>query len=444
LAFAPVAQAEPLSRADAIELAVRQNPQVAAARAQEAGARAIAKRADAARLPAITLDLGIGPSLKAELVPGTAVMSTESQFNDLSFDDLSVVFGGNLRIVQPLYTFGKIDRRRRAARHGVRAREAQTEMTRADVALEVATLYESYLFASDAALFLEEIEHSLDRSIQATQERLDAGKPDVSEQDLIRLQTSRSSGRMGLNRARAGMEQARAGLKAYLGLDDDAELELSESSLEAIDHGTGPATSLIDLAKSKRPELRALAEGADAYDDLAEADRAGHKPDFFVLGYVSGAYTPGRDLIETRFLVDPVNHFAPGLLVGLRWRIPGIGDGSSADEHEAAAERLRKLREWAVGALPAEVRKAYEDAERARKDIEESAGAVNRAKQWMVRASADYAVGLADSRDLDDAVRAYVGMRLAYMDGKHRHNIAMAELAKATGTLVSGESDIYP
>ena len=41
-------------------------------------------------------------------MPGTAVQSVESQYKNVSLSDLSVVMLGDLTVIQPLYTFGKI------------------------------------------------------------------------------------------------------------------------------------------------------------------------------------------------------------------------------------------------------------------------------------------------------------------------------------------------
>ncbi|HXK19595.1 MAG TPA: TolC family protein, partial [Polyangiaceae bacterium] len=166
-------RAEKLSRRAAIAQALAQNPQIAAARARRAQSDAEQIQADSARFPQLSVELGVGPSLRATLVPGTAVESTRGRY-ELAAKDLSVVMGGRLSVIQPLYTFGKIDGFRAAAAHGVRAREAQTQMTQADIALEVARLYEASLFARDSQRFFEELENYVVRTILATQERLQA------------------------------------------------------------------------------------------------------------------------------------------------------------------------------------------------------------------------------------------------------------------------------
>lgn len=440
LVAAPAA-AETFTRAGALERAMAQNPQVAAARAQVAAAEAQKDQADAARWPIINLEAGVAPALQAELVPGTAVQSVED--DDFELSDLTVVFGANASVIQPLYTFGKIGHRRDAAAAGIRAREAQAEMTRAEVALEVARLYEGYLFAREALLFFEQVEHSLERSIESTRERLDVETPTVTEQDLLRLQSALSLALLGKHRARAGLRQAEAGLRAYLDVPEGESLELAPTELAPLASAPVDVDLLIAEALDLRPELDALDFGAEAFEDLAEAERAGYYPDVVAIASLWAAYTPGRDELDTRFVTDEFNRFTPAIILGLRWQFQGPSPGARADERRAEAAQLARKRDWARQALPAEVTLHYEDVQRARADIDSAAEGFEQAKEWVVRASADYAIGLGDSDEVTDATSAWASLRTAQLEAIYRHNVALAELARATGTLRTG-STLYP
>lgn len=437
-----IASGVELTRGGAIALALRQNPQIAAARAVEAQARARQGQARAARFPQVSLTAAVGPSLKAELVPGSVVESTENNFRDLSFDDLSVVIGGQLEILQPLYTFGKISERQRAASLELRARQAQTDMKRADVAYEVAELYEGMLFARDALRFFEESDHWMRRSIEHAEGELEAGTG-VTEEDVLRLRTGLALLQLFVNQAKAGVSQAERGLVAYLGLSEQTNIEPAEEVLELLSAPNLHLEALASLARNERPELRALRAGNEAYRALAAAEGAGNLPDFFALGFVNGAYTPGRDWVNTRYVIDPMNHFVPGLLVGARWQFTGDMASQRAAENEAVASEMARTYQWAFQAIPAEVNRALKDVERARSDATEADAAVDLAKKWMVRAAADFSIGLGNSRNVSDAVTAYVQLRVAALEARYRHNVALASLAKSTGTL-DEQSRFYP
>lgn len=443
LLWAGEAGAETLTRQEAIARALRQNPQIAAARARVKQAEAMKGQADAARWPRISVAAGTGPSLQADLVDGTAVGSRESAY-DVEIDDLTITVGAQAGVLQPLYTFGKISHRRDAAEHAIDARQAQTDMTRAEVALEVARLYEGYLFARDATRFFEEVQRMLEPSIQETEQRLEAGKPDVSEKDLLQLQSAMSIAKTQLHRAQAAMQQAEGGIRAYLGMSENETFEPAEPSLEVIPAQPPTYERLVGTAKAQRPELLALREGAAAFNQLAEAEEAGYFPDFFALATATAAYTPGRDLVTSRYVYDPLYHFVPNLIVGVRWTLQGDMPGEKAAEQRAAAMDLQNQRRWAFQGIPAEVRKAYEDVQRASKDIDVASEGVQRAKKWIVRATADYTIGLTESEQVADALEAYALLRVQAIESRYRYNVAMAELAKATGTLAAGGDRLYP
>jgi outer membrane protein TolC len=436
--------AEPLTRHEALRLALQQNPQVAAARAKEAGARARGDQVDAARFPEVTLTVGLGPGLTAHLVPGTAVQSTENAYGDVGLDDVSLVVGSQLNVVQPIYTFGKIGRREDATGHDLSARRAQTRMTRAQLALEVADIYEGLLFAHAAVLFFEDVSYMLDGAVTSLEERLAGNEPDLNERELLQMQTARHFVVLQLNRAQASVREAEAGLRAYLGQPAETKIELPEEGLEPVASRPSALPELQNLARAARPELAALREGEAALHALADAEAAGALPDIFAMAFASAAYTPGRDLVDTRYVVDPQQHFVPGVLVGARWRWQAGGASARADERRAEADELSHTRAWAEQGIPAEVLRAYEEAERAHGDIATTDAGAKLAKRWVIMAMADNTIGAADSRAVVDSVEAYVTLRVGWMEAKYRYNVWMAKLAAATGSLDRLDGPLYP
>jgi outer membrane protein len=433
----------PLSRGSAIATALAQNPRIAATAAGELAARAHRAQAGTARMPSIMAALATGPSLRAKLVPGSGVVSTENIYGDVSPDDLSIVVGGRLEVTQPLYTFGKIAERERAAEHELEARRAETNLTRADIAFRVAQIYEGLLFARDVEAFFDETAHWLSRTLEAARREVDAGGPST-EQDVARLEAARAAALVGQNQGRAGARQAEAGLVAYLVLSPGTLPPIAEAGLDALPVELPEPKSLVLLALQHRPELAALREGRAAYDALARAEAAGDLPDFFALAFASAAYTPGRDVADSRYVQDPLNGFYPGLLVGARWQLtPGMA-GARADERRAAAAQLSELERFARSGIPAEVKAALEDLQRAKADLEAARPGVAAAKAWLVRAEADAAVGLGTPGEVTDAARAYAELRVVSLDAAFRHNVALAALARATGTLGDPTCKFYP
>jgi outer membrane protein TolC len=411
--------------ADGAVLAGAENPRIRAAQALELTARAHRGQARAARSPSVTAVIGTGPSLRAKLVPGSGVVSTENIYGDVGLDDLSVVVGGQLDVIQPLYTFGKIAERERAAEHELVARQAETALTRADIMLRVAEIYEAYLYARDGERFFDEMEHFLSRSIEDAKAELASGTG-ATEQDILRLEAGRSALRVGAHQASAARRQAEAGLLAYLALPTGTLPPLVEVNLEPIAIDLPEPKALVALALEHRPELVATREAAAAHLALSRAEAAGNYPDVFALLLASAAYTPGRDVVDSRYVQDPLNGFYPGVFVGARWQLTlGMPDERAA-EQRAVAQQYSELERFARSGVPAEVRVAFEEVQRAQADVEEAP-----------------TVGLGHTRELTDAARAYVELRVTSFDAVYRHNVGLARLARATGTLGAAGS-FYP
>jgi outer membrane protein TolC len=442
LAPGPAARGKTLDRRAAVAAALAQNPQIAAARAEEAAVEAQREQVGAARWPSITVDAGVGPSVVAHLVPGTD-MSVEQQYHGvLRWDQLSAVFIANASAIQPLYTFGKIQLRGEAAVAGLNARKAETRMKRADVAFAVAQIYEGLLFARDAERFFEEMDRWLEAELDSTVDKVKKHIGNANDRDVLRVQAALGLAAMGLNQARAGQAQARAGLVAYLGLPAGEKIDVAEDELLPVGHLPADVADVARLARDNRPEIYAVREGRHALLALAAAEHAGYLPDIFLLGFIQAAYTPNRDWNENRYIIDPLNHFIPGLILGARWQLQGPMAGWRGAEQRAHAEGLAHLGDWAELGIPAEVRKAWEDVKRCDLDIEKGDAAVKKSKQWMVMASADYDVGLSDIREVSDAVESYVTLRTAVLRARYDRNVAMADLCRATGTL-DGDAQVF-
>lgn len=432
-----------VDRAEVIRRAIKQNPQAAAARAELVRARARQGMVRAARFPEIEFTVGIAASLKADLVDGTAVESTRSAY-DFRFQDLTATFGGVITLTQPLYTFGKIDLRGEAADRALDATKAQIRMTEVDIAFEAVKLYEAHLYAQTLLLFVKDLEDIGARSLEETEFLLEEGSPDVSIQDKLRLQSAMGLARIAKAQAKAGISQSIEGLRAYLGLPAGTKVQLTDSFLIPISAEPTSFETMVGWAKNNRPEFAALKNGITAYEKLADAEEADYYPDIFLYGYISGAYTPGREFITTRYVLDPLGHFLPVGLIGARWTVQWDMAGQQAEVTRTDAYRLINLLKWAELGIPAELNKPYQDVVSARENIKDANETIKTAKQWLVRASADYGAGLGSSRDLTDAVQAYVLLKNAEIEAVYKLNVALAELAKVTGTLDSGTSSLYP
>lgn len=448
LAFGPTESAKPVikvGRHDVIRMTA-ENPQVESTYAEVLRARAQQGRVDAAKYPSIVANMLIFTSLAAENSnrDENGVGSRTGAYRDFNIDQVRPGFRGDITGILPLYTFGKIGFREKAALAAERAGLAQTELTKASVIFDAIDIYESYLLARAIYVFLQDVKGIGQRSIESTQARLEVADPDTRRGDLLRLQTSLKLAQTIENQVVAGMKQAKEGLRSYLSIPEGAEIEIADAVLEPISSDPSELEDMIGLARENRPEFQALRSGINAYTSLARAERADYYPDFFLGGYVSGAYTPDRDWLESRYVLDPFGHFFGGGGVGLRWTLDWTGASYRAEEVMADVYKLEGLMRWAEQGIPAEVNLVFQEVQRARADIKAFEEGLPAAREWLLRSTTDFSTGLGPSYEVTDAVTSFVLLNSGRIEAVYRLNRSLAELAKVTGTLVDGQSPLYP
>ena len=435
-----------LDRGEALRRVLKLNPQITAQQAEELRAKARIGQVNAVKWPQLSVIAGVATGLSANNSDQSenGVRSERGAIDGFHIDQIRPTLLGQLTVTQPLYTFGKIGKRETAAKASLAAAKAQTQLKAAEVAIEFANIYESHLYAKDIKLFVQDILGVVEGSIEETQIRLEAEAFDVTRQDLLRLQAGLGAAKLIQNQADAGISQTLEGLRAYLQLPPDVELKIKEAHLDPISKEPTQLEALIELALNKRPEFKALDRAIAVYTALSEAEFADYFPNLFVAGYASGAYTPDRDLVQSRYIIDPLGHIVVGGMLGAQWTLSWDMASHRAEEARADVHRYANLKLWAETGVPAEVNRYFQEVERARKDLAQLKESLPVTREWVVRSSADFSSGFADSRAVVEAVQAFVLMQNSQIDAVYRLNTNLALLAQAVGTITEGHSTIYP
>jgi outer membrane protein TolC len=107
-----------------------------------------------------------------------------------------------------------------------------------------------------------------------------------------------------------------------------------------------------------------------------------------------------------------------------------------ARARRSAAEALEV--EWrrseAMGGILLEVRKAHAEVTEAAARVETMAKGEKAGKAWISAVAQNFAVGLAEARDLSDALVAFFGMRTRYLQAVFDLDVALSALTRATGS----------
>ncbi len=405
-------------------------PELGESRADIELAEAKLAEARAHRYPQIDFLGLVGPVSKARY--GTDFLDTSDR-ND-RIHGLTVFTRGEATLVQPLYTFGKISERMKAAGHGIAVDRARKEQRSNEIALKVKEYYFGVLLARELKELVSEVGESLDKARTKAKDLLDKGSANVELLDIYKLDAFSGEVRRYAEEARKGESLALAALRTQIGLGRDADFDIATKRLTADEVASGGQLPVyLDAAKMKRPEYRQLQEGLQARNALVNAAKADYYPDLFLGAYLSGAYAPDRDRVTNPWISDQFNHLWAGVALGMKWKLDfGITSAKVAQE-QARYRRLVSTNEYAQANIPLQINKAYLELQEAERSIAATRDAYGNAKKWAVSAIANFDMGVGPAKEIFESLQSYARMRAAYFQSIYNYHLSQANLAYAVG-----------
>ncbi|HVV52484.1 MAG TPA: TolC family protein [Polyangia bacterium] len=342
----------------------------------------------------------------------------------------------DLKLVQPIFDFGKIHAGVVAAEAGVAATEGKAQGTRAEVELNVRRAYWGLKLAREVRDMLEEGEGYLDSAQKKIEKDLAEGSGNATVTDRLRLRTVRTEVAVRLSEAQRQEEVARSGLRALLGPGAPADLDVDDADFEPLEVAARPIGYYEEQARLSRPEVHALDFAVKAKRALADLEHRKLYPDLVLIGTASLAYAPTIDSPQNAFANNPFNGIGAGLAAAVRLPLDFGPKLARGDRTRAEAAEIEAHRQEALGGIDFEVRKAYLELSEAQSRLTEVTKGEKAGKAWVAAVTQNFAVGLADARDLSDALQQSFKMRTFALQAIYDLNVSAAALSRATGTSV--------
>jgi outer membrane protein TolC len=342
----------------------------------------------------------------------------------------------DLKLVQPIWDFGKIAAGVSAAEAGVTVTNGRQDGARADVELNVRKAYWGLKLARELRSMLEEGEGYLDGAQKKIDKQLADGSGNATVSDRLRLRTVRTEIEVRHLEAKRLEEVARSGLRALLNLDSAEDLDVDDDDFEALAVPTHPLAYYEEQARLSRPEVRTLDYAVKAKRALANLEHRKLYPDLVLIGQLSFAYAPTIDSPQNAFANNPFNGYGGGIAAAVRLPLDFGPKLARGDRTRAEAEEIEARRQEALGGVGFEVSKAFLELSEAETRLDEVRKGEKAGKAWVAAVSQNFALGLADSRDFSDALLQSFKMRTFALQAVYDLNVSTATLSRATGTAV--------
>jgi multidrug efflux system outer membrane protein len=438
LAWPVPAAARVYSLSELIELAKHSNPGLAASAQQTVGIEAQLSEARRSWLPSGELTSLLAPSPELRCFPDvqncTRTVSGNSQIRDATLNFKGIFTRTEVRLVQPIWDFGKISAARHAAEAGIAASRNREAGVAAEMELNIRKAYWGVKLAREMMDTIKEGTDYLDTAQDRIKKELASGKGSATPTDRLRLASVRSEVDVRTLEAQKLAALARSGLRALVGPEAPLDIEVDDGPLEALEVAIRPLPTYEEQARLSRPEVLALNHLVVSKRALADFERRKQYPDLVLVGTAVLAYAGAVDDPVNAFYNDPFNTKAAGLAAALRVPLDLAVRNARSHRVDAEAEEAFHRRREALGGILFEVERAYAElveAQGKRKVIE--AGAKN-GKAWITTVAQNFAAGLAETKDFADALVSSFTFRVRALQAVYDLNVAVATLSRAVGS----------
>jgi outer membrane protein TolC len=405
----------------------RQNPLVRAATEQRRAAEARLAEARGARFPRAEIVSFLAPSPDIQCLNADC---TRTDPRDPRFAADGLFAGVRVGLIQPLFTFGKIDAAIDAAGSAAHANDALAAGVVADLALETTRSYYGVGLARELVAMLEDGQEQLSKGKQTLVERLDRGDPDVTIQDRLRLDTFQAEVALRLSEAREGEAMALLALRTLVG---DVEADTDAAPLEPVAFSLGDPKGYVARAQSGRHELRAAREGVAALEGASRLEQAKWLPDFLLVGGFNVARAQGVDQTPSAFANDPFNTTTGEVALVMKWSVDPGGQLARVERADSELGRARALLEAANRAGGAAALQAHTHAVEARARLDSAREGEKNARGWVASVIQADAIGTTSAKDLADAYLAYFTLHGRLLQSTYDWNVAVMTLQRAIG-----------
>jgi outer membrane protein TolC len=415
-------RSEPLTRAEAVALALRSNPTVQRSREDLRGLEGRKREAVADALPEIKL---VGSALRyrdPSLLNSPGFESFPAEFRDLLRVEPASLYNASLTLHQTVFSF-RLGAAVRAARQGLAMGREQARGAELAVALKALRAYNDYLLSLESVRVAEKTQRQKEEHLQMARYRREAGV--ATDLDVLRSQVDLENQRAQVVRARGQADLSRGALNAVMLRPIDAPIEPTDTLAFAPFDMT--LEEILREALLNRPDMNAVRLMHGAYREFIGVARADGLPrlDF--------------DAAWGYSVREPKNFWKADFT---RWNatlsltVP-VFDGRRASgrviQAQAEAGKIEQDRIALENQIRLEAKESYERLETARTILEAAQLNVEQAGKALEMTEANYKHGAATTLDVLDAQAALTLAESIRLEALHEHANTRASLRYVMG-----------
>lgn len=380
---------------------------------------------------------GLVPGVKSD-VPG---LDPDEYYLDPDlendWEDIAVFTRAEVNAVQPIFAWGGLRNLVNAAKKGAESAREEFESQKANFEIRLFELYESYVLSIELMRLLEEAQNTIDDIEQQIEEQRESGELDLDESEIFKFEIFKSEFAIRAAEVEQNLKYVQNIWNYVMQADGNTVYMPETRFLDPVSNEIQELAYYRSHALEQRAEVKAIEAGIAAAEYGLQATKAQNYPSLF-LG-LSGSYanTPNRPRQSNPFIINNSNYATGAFGIGIRQNLDFFAMKADVERSNIQHKQAKYLREAAVDGIVLEINERYKDASLSRVKVDRTDEALVTGKKWLRQEQLDYDFGIGDTKDLIDAMKKELELRLELKRQIFDYNKNMAELFRASGIEIS-------
>lgn len=376
--------AAPLTLKEVVKLSVNNSEELKEARLKVDKANLDLLRAESISNPTVDLTMFAAPMYET---------TGNTQSSKDNYSKWGVFTGGEITIIQPLFSWGIKQNYVDAAKRGKSAAEFESTSNRNRILKRVISYYYNHLLSQK----MLDLASSTYRKLDKVEEVL---KKKRNKRDLLKVQLRRNLINEKLAEAKLANDLTKKAISFYTKL----ESLVIEQTIKPIPTLSSELSFYLSKAKESNFDLKRLEAGLEAREKLISAEKKKKYPNFFVGAKGDYKYSNVKDDQNSVFANDPYNSTSGGVFLGMRMDLNfqeiSYREKKAIHEHKA----LLIKQSYAKRGTELKVQKAFSEFLNLQNLVKSTKKSMKLAKRLLVKESIRHDIQKKYGKDVIDAL----------------------------------------
>lgn len=359
----------------------------------------------------------------------------QSQDKQTDLDGWGPFIKINLKMLQPLLTFGRTKSALTAARSAVILQNIKSNSEIQELTLETIKAYWAVSASRQAETIASEVQENYDKLENEVQQRLDSENSEVDDTDLLEVKSNRYQIQEIVIKSQNESRLAEKALNFALGRDLMQPISVTGAPIPTINLDETQLDQAVQHTLNQHHDAESLKTAIEALDAKAKITLSKKRPLVYIAGGLEYAWAPHREDQTNPFAVDNFNYRNLGAFFGFRWDLNSLRKNHEAQryllEKQAMEQNLVLLR----SKIRLEILKAFSDVRQNTLLLEQAQNSLKSAKSWLRLSMDNWEMGLGDVERLIKAYNSYYVLKGIVIKRELELQISLADFAYILGNI---------